>query len=278
MRSGAGRPTEVRATLVGVAPWIALLAGFSPVIADLARNLCESPEDSSFLLAAFLFAFAVAASRHRPAAAASRGGLLVLGAGVALELLGVVTGSWSLARLGLPLAALGVARLRGHPPVAVMGLAFLAVPIPDSLVELPSPALESGSARVAGRLMDLVGVSVDVVGFSLIGEQGRVDLKPSDGGIHLGACLAALGWYSIARRRGSLGMAAARAALCGLLALPVQIVGVVLAGILASRGAEDDARLWLTYGVWLSAGVLGLAALARLHAPHTAAGDASPVR
>jgi hypothetical protein len=260
------------------APWLALLAGFSPVLADLARNLRESPEDACFLLPAVLLVPGALGARAMPPAPLRRDGILLVAAGAALEILGIATGSWSLARLGLPLAALGVARLRGAPPPAVMALGFLAVPIPDSVLALTSPALESALARAAAGLLHLAGVRIEVVGFSLLADRGRIDVEPSDTGLPLAVVLAAVGWFG-AIRRGSVVPIAARQALgCASLALPIQVLGIAWAGLLSALGADLAAWSWLKQGLWVSVALGGLGLLARRPRPARVPAGAPAVR
>jgi hypothetical protein len=228
------------------------------VLVDLARSLAEHPEDRVTLLAPLLLILALRGAPAQPAAP-RRDGAVAIALGAALQLLGIHAGSWSIARLGLPVAALGLARWTGRPRSAVMALLFFAVPLPDTLALLLSPALEARVAGAAGALLSALGAPVQALGVSLAAATGRIDLDPADGGATLAVAFAALGWYEAVRRGEALGRAALRAALAPCLAIPVQTLVVAVTGGLLAAGLEDAAELWLRQGAWPALSLLGLA-------------------
>ena len=118
------------------------------MLVDLARNVAAQAEDRVTLLAPLLLLLALRSDANAPAPP-RRDGLVALAAGVVLEVFGVAAESWSLARLGLPVAAMGLARYAGRPPVAVAALLLFAIPLPDTLVTLPSPRSRPRSRRRA---------------------------------------------------------------------------------------------------------------------------------
>lgn len=261
--------------LESTAPWLALLAAFSPVLVDLARNLAEDPKVRVTLLAPLLLLLAL---RERPAEAApsQRDGAVAIAIGVALEMLGIATRSWSIARLGLPVAALGLARWMGRPPGVSMALLFFAIPLPDSVVSLPSPALEAALARAAAAILRVPGASVEAIGLSLVAPAGRIDLLPVDGGASLAVALGALGWYSAARVGAGVGLAVLRAALACLLAMPLQLLALLVTGVLLAVGLRDAGELWLRQGAWIALGGLGLLWLQRHSTPARLRGAQEP--
>ncbi len=250
-----GRPTIGFESLV---PWLALMAAFSPVLVDLAHNLAGFPEDRVTLLAPLLLLLAI---RRNGAVqlAGRRDGVVAIAIGAALQMLGIIAESWSIARLGLPVAALGLARWRGRPRLVVMALLFFVIPLPDSVVSLPSPALETAAARVTSALLRSVGVPVEAIGFSLVTAAEQIALRPESCGTSLAFAFTALGWSSAAVARLDIRRSAFRAALCSLLAVPVQLLVLLLAGALLARGLADAAEFWLYRVAWILASVVGLA-------------------
>ena len=110
--------------------WIALVIAFSPVVVNLGANLVVSPRAHPTLIAPLLIAFCVARGIGRGVPRQSSGILLLL-LGVALEIIGLVGYSWSVARFGLPVAILGIACWTGTMSLTVACLAFWMIPIPD---------------------------------------------------------------------------------------------------------------------------------------------------
>ncbi len=231
-------------------PWIALLLGFSPVLLDLGRHLAATPEASYVLLAPLLLG--LAARRELPEVPRSDGYFL-LALGLALELLGIAAASWSVARLGLPLGIVGLARARGFPPLRSALLGFFLVPVPTSLVALPSPELESALAAFAGAVVRGVGGEVRPVGPLFTGTQGRLELSAFDAGIPLAATLAALGWYSAVRRGARVSGALASAVRTSLWAVLIQPCAIAVAVGLFALGLPTLARSGLSYAPWLCA-------------------------
>jgi hypothetical protein len=116
---------------------------------------------------------------------------------------------------------------------------------------------------------------VQANGNSLVAATNRINLQPMDGGATLAIVLGALGWYSAARVGEGIRRAAPRAALLCLLALPLQVLVVVLAGALLAAGMLDASRFWLRHGAWISIFLVGLAwvhrrSLVALASPRTA--------
>jgi hypothetical protein len=230
--------------------WAALAAGFSPVLVDLARSLRETDASWLVLLAPALLASALWLTPPRRSAP-RRDGLLLVALGALLEWLGVAGASASIARIGLPVAALGLARALGSPPLGILALAFFAVPLPGSIGNFATPVPESLLAAGASRLLRTLGAQLESVGPVLSTPAQRLELTPGDNGLDLALELAAFGWYSAAREAAPLLSHFARAALAGTLSLLLQPAAVVLAALLLLAGAPQLAQSWLGWGVAL---------------------------
>jgi hypothetical protein len=253
---------ERRAGVGCYASWIALAVAFSPVLVGLARSLAAEPENRAVLVAPVLLLLALRGNAaNAPARRRAAGSAIAVG--VALELLGLISGTRSVARMGLPIASLGVAGWMGRPPLVVAALLFFAIPIPDTVLLLASPALESAVVEAASAILRELGASVQAHTNSLMASASRINLHPMDGGASLAIVLGALGWYSAARVGDGIRRAGRLAALFCLLALPLQVLVVVLSGALLAAGMLDASRFWLRHVAWLTVFVVGLACVHR---------------
>ncbi len=243
-----------------MAPWIALLVAFSPILVNLVRNASAHPDDRLTLMAPLLL---LLAAWQRPVehAVGRADGLIAIGIGAAMQLFGLLGGSWSLARLGLPVAALGLARWRGAPSLAVAALLFFAIPLPDTVVRLPSPGLETALARSAGFLLSSLGAPIEVGGATLSAAAGRLNLYAPQGGASLAFAFASFGWYAAVSRGAGIASASFRAALASVAAIPAQWMVVLVTAALLAAGDREAAKLWLREAGWIVLAVLALAVL-----------------
>jgi hypothetical protein len=246
-----------RAGIESYASWIALAVAFSPVLLELGQNVARHAEDRVTLLAPLLLLLAL---RFEPAVRppGRRGGALAIALGISLELIGLATGSASVARIGLPVAALGLARFSGRPAVATAALLVFAVPLPDTLVLLASPALQSATVEAVGALLVRAGAPLQADGLAWIGPGKRIVLAPAEGAASLALALATLGWYAGLRAGTGAAGAARRAALLVPLAIPLQIFVMLVAGTLLAADLGDAARFFLRQGGWLALAGIGL--------------------
>lgn len=231
--------------------WLGLAAAFSPVLVSLVTSRAGPAAHSSALLAPLLLIRLLAAD---PSAGPRRSwapALVLLGA--VLELLGIVGDAWTIARLGLPTAALGLALWTGRPRPAVALLFFALVPPPVFLFEATTPDVESALGGLAVRLLDPLGAGLQIAGPLVRSGGASFELESSQNGLHLAIALGVLGWYAgCLRSRRPLRLFAG--ALCGaVVALPAQLLLVTTAlALFAWRGA-GLAAAWLDHGGWLLA-------------------------
>lgn len=247
--------------------WIALAAAFSPVLCDLGLNLVISPYDRCTVVPVVLLIWCGAALRDQRAPG-RRDGLALLLAGVALEALGVVSATWTLARVGASVAVMGAARFTGFPPLRVAALAFFAVPVPDFLISAASPGLEVVLASVASHVTSALGVPLMVEGIELRSGALRLHLVAPDGGLVLLPLLMTIGWFHALRAGADIPGTLTRLLAWVLAVLPLQVVALVIAGLLTAAGDPELARVWLSDGFWPLIAVAGVAtALTRRRPP-----------
>ena len=236
------------------AAWLALAAGLSPVLVDLARNVASHPHDHCTLLAPVLLALALP-GQLTPHPPRRRLGLALLALAGAAQLVGVAVDTWSIARLALPLGALGVGAWLGRPRLMALALLFWVVPIPDTLATLPSPAWESrlaGLGAAVARLVDGAatadGPLIRVTGHSL-------ELTAVDWGYPAAFALSAVGWFAAVRLGRSPVTGALWAAAGGLAGCLIQLPGVLVASLWEAFGDPGGlARPFVADGLWLLAG------------------------
>lgn len=229
-------------------PWIALGAAFSPVLVDLARNLAADPRDLYTLLSPLLIGLVLVRGAGRRERGRFRGGLPLVGLGLALEVLGIVAASWSIARLGLPVAAFGLARATGCSG-RVAALSFAAIPLPAFVLATGSPRIEGGLAEIGTSLLAGAGLALSARGPLVCHGADCLELLSSDAGLVTAVMLAQLGWYSALREAGDLPEAALRAVRWLPWVLVVQPVAVLIALLATAVGLPDLGRAWLSYGV-----------------------------
>jgi hypothetical protein len=184
--------------------------------------------------------------------------LLALGAIV--QLIGIASGSWSLARIGFPVAVIGLALRFGRPPLTTAVLSVWLLPLPQSVLSLLGRlGLDTHIAGLATGLLNALGAQLNLVGSAIRTPEAQLDLLPRDGGWLLMYVLAGLGWYSAARSGLTLRAAATRAARWAVCGIPLQVIAVLLAVGALALGWPKLARGWLDQGAWIATAVVGLA-------------------
>jgi hypothetical protein len=267
---GETEPEGGRERLFVTLPWLCLGVALSPALLELARHLVAAPWARYTGVVAALFGV-TAAVAPLEASPQRRAGLLLLGTGIAIQLLAAAAGPPGLGRLALPLGITGLACWLGRPASGVAALSVFLVPIPYTFVAALSPALEATLLEAAAALASpLAGGGLVTDGRVLTGGFGEFWVRPPHGGVPLAALLAA-GLALRAVRRGNGLLAAGMAAVLGAgAALPLQIVALAGAVLLAASGRPAAAWTWLDQGVMMLAGaaLVGEAVLApRRRAP-----------
>lgn len=243
--------------------WLALLLAFSPALVGIVSDLGLAPRHRFVLAVGAGLAGLWLRERGRAPRPSRPAGLALLCCGLLLELLGVAGETQLLARLGLPIAALGLAQWLGAPGPLPLCLGFWLVPLPNSLLELTSPGLESSWAAAAAALCRAAGIEVEAVGVTLQGAVQRLDLRSENGGLLTAHALGALGWFLALFHGGSGRRALALSALGYALGFALQPLAMLAAALLVAGSQRELARGWLTHGQWLLAGALWCAWSAR---------------
>jgi hypothetical protein len=251
-------------------PWLGLSAAFSPVLAGMAKTFWEIPPSRPALLAPVLLVLALTRIPMDPAPA-RRDGLLGLVLGLLLALFGVAAETEFIARIGLPVAALGLARYLGRPNPRTLALLLFALPLPGTLLMMASPGLERTLGKLTLLVTEGLGAPLELVGRTLVGTAGRIELDPPVNGLALVPMLAGLGWYASIRVGADLWTGVKRVLAFAALALPLQLAGLVVAAGLLWGGSSDSGKLWLSHGLWLTIAVSGLVWVERRTASPAAA-------
>jgi hypothetical protein len=228
--------------------WIALGVAFSPALVDLVTSLGATDRWWGVVWAPLLLAAALLRVPARPSPP-RRDGLVGLALGALLECVGLLGGSGTLARLGLPVAVTGLARWLGRPSLGVAALAFFAVPPPTSFGSALTPAPESALARAAAWVVTACGGELAANGPLLHTPTHRLELFSSDTGLAVAVELAAFGWYSALRQAAAAPAPALRAVAWSALVVVVQPAAVGVAVALLLAGAPRLARGWLDWGL-----------------------------
>jgi hypothetical protein len=254
--------------------WIALAVAFSPTLLDLAHNFDIEPYDRCTIGPALLLGWWAVAMRGERQSGHSDGLVLIL-IGVAMQVLGILTLTWSMARFGVPFAVIGAARMTGLVPLRLAVLAFFAIPVPYSVMLFMSPDLEIALASLASQVANVFGASLTVDAIELRSGDLRLHLVPQDGGLVLLPLFMALGWFHALRARAEFKGTLARVSVWVLALLPLQIVGLAIAGLLTDAGNPELARAWLRDLLWPVIAVVGLGGViagTRRHASLSPAG------
>jgi hypothetical protein len=233
--------------------WIPLLVAFAPTLAALVSDLRLAPRHAFVAFVAVGVAALCARERAQPASPGRASGLALLVLGLVLELLGAASETQLVARFGLPIAALGLARWLGAPRALPLALGFWCIPLPNALIQLTSPTLEATWASLAAAVCAGLGADLRAAGITLLAGEARLDLRSENGGLPAAHALAAFGWFR-AVWCGRRATGAALRALQGYaLGFALQPIAVTLAALLLALGERELARAWLTHLQWLFA-------------------------
>jgi hypothetical protein len=250
------------ASLRSALMWLALAVAFSPVLIDLARNFEADASAHPTVLTPLLLAWCGwrgLGVRGR----AGRDGLLWIALGTGLEVVGIAGGAWTLARLGLPIAVLGLARWLGRPSLALAALCFWIVPVPHFAFALTTPGLESFHLELAAGALAILGIEPEISGTIARAHGEALQVFGSDGGAPLVAALSQLGWVAGLHRGATAARRLAAALAGGLAAVAIQPLAIAIGLVILHYGDGPSARLWLDDGAWLTAAVGGLLYISR---------------
>lgn len=240
--------------------WLALFAGLSPTLLDLARHWIREPwalPSACFVPLWLLAVRGEGGGRRRPGA-----GLALIGAGLGIAAFAAASGSARFGRFGIPLAVVGLALWIGRPSPARAALAAWWIPMPHVVQTRVFGLLSPLAERLAAGLAEVTGGAPLYAARELLPGIDAVRLGPLDTGLQLVWLLAGLGWYAAVRGGGTARAAAGRALRLGLLGIPLQLLALALAAALAHVASAALARSWLDLvaPIGLAGGLLWLLA------------------
>lgn len=225
--------SEATGPLVTVGLWLALLVGFSPVLADLLRVYAEHPWARVCLLfpaLAWWAASRLEAARPEPA----RWGLVLVFAGIVIELIAVGSQLVRFGRFGLLLALIGFCAWRGLCSRRTAFLLAWAVPLPATVINGLSPWPEQIYGTALRGLFSSSSMPLQQLGTDLFVQARELPLIPADGGVPVLVAVAGFVWFGAIRSRVSQSTLG-RFALVGV-SLCVLVQGLILlAGVLVFR-------------------------------------------
>ena len=239
--------------------WAALGLGLSPVLVEFFGTFGDHYSAAALVVPVWMLV-RLARLPDAGAGAAYRGpGLALVALGLALELLGISAGSWSIARMALPLSVVGLLLWLGRlaPAPALVGLWLL--PLPSFVYVITTPDLESAIARIAAFVLGPVfGSGLEVTGPMIRAGEASFELQPAYSGVHATTLLALIGWYAAVRRGAGAGRAFVRALTWALLGPVVQLAAITLAMGLVVLGRPDLAGAFMEHGLWIAIAAPGL--------------------
>lgn len=262
VRDPEAEPTGPRRkTLSGVLPWLCLAVGLSPGLLELGRHVVATPWARYTVVVGGLLALAMAGDSS-PRVPRRRAGALLLGAAVCTQLLAAAIGPPALGRIAIPLGIIGLACWYGAPALRLAALSVFLVPVPYTLVSAASRGLESGLLQVAVVLVSPLTAGLETQGHVLSGVPSAFWVRPPHGGIPLAALFASAAGIQAVRAGKGLASAGAAVLLGAAVALPVQILALGIAVLLAASGRPVAAWTWLDHGtlVLFGSGLLVIAA------------------
>lgn len=236
--------------------WAGLALAFSPAFAELVSHWREEPWARYSAVALWLLPRSASALRER--VPGRRDGLLLVLAGLALEVFAALAGPAKLGRPGLVLGVLGMARALGHPPLRVAALAVLLVPVPAALVRLPDPLLRPLLLAPAAALAGALGASLEAVPLGLARGAALLRVYPHDLGVPLAALFAGAAFATSVVRGAGATRALLAAAAASLTALPVSLAALFVGALVFEARGAELARSWLDDGPWLLAALVAL--------------------
>jgi hypothetical protein len=237
--------------------WVALLAGFSPILADLVDHLVAEPWARYVLV--FVPLCIVCLARCREARPRRADGFLWIAIAAVAELVAVGGNTMRLARPAFALAVVGLCRAFGLATARAAALCFWLVPVPTVLLNVVSPRLEELWLGVAVAVARATGVDLEVNGPVALAASGTLELERWHDGLPLVALLSGLGWYASLREGSGLTATLRRTLVWGLLGLPLQALAVLVAVAALAGGAPEVGRAFLDHSLWGAVAVVTIA-------------------
>jgi len=253
----------------------ALLFAFAPTLLDLVDHALRHP----WARANWVFPLLAGVAAHaepddRASRVDARAGIACVAAGAVGQLVALAGDTIRLARPGLVLAAIGLARATGAASWRSAALLAFAIPLPHALYELGSPALETAIATAAAGLAGWAGAACTVAGDALVAGSERLPLTARDGGAPLAWLAIGLAWFQSAVCAEPRRAAAVRALRSVLAAGALQLALLTAAALALAGGASAaSVRGGLDGSVWLGTSAVALVLVIRSFARH----DALPV-
>jgi hypothetical protein len=240
-------PAAAGAGLLQPVLWsAALLFAFLPVLVDLVRHLVMSPWARYAAVFPLLFVRAALHERQRGVEPSGRGGTLWILAGLAFEALTIFLGATRMGRFGALLAAIGLCRRFGWGSWRSVWLLLFALPVPTALVKLAQPI----SVQLQALADALVGGAGAEVAALSLGRYGS--------GMPMAVLMMGLGWYAALLRGLPIRQSVTLAVGLFVCALPLQLLGLVLAALAVPRLGSDTARAALLQGLPLATATVGV--------------------
>ena len=260
-------PKTLRETLLLATPWAALGVALSAAVAQLFRQFSSLPFAGSLVVAPLLAIMLFIKTRRRKswnAAVPKRSlALALLVSALAIEFVGVVGETWSLAWLSIPIGIVALAHWTGQPDARIAILSIGCIPLPTTLFLQTSPAIESFFAGVAATLASIIIPQIETAGPLIRIANDTLALRSVDNGLHV-AWIAGLMVYT----GGQIEARAARGLALLFLRVPaiafaVQLGATLIAIAFLWAGAPDMGESWLRQGVWISVSIAGFLWLSR---------------
>jgi len=143
----------------------------------------------------------------------------------------------------------------------IVVMAFAIVPIPDFVIHITSPWLESLLAAGAAQTLGLFGIQLDVGGPLVQFGGTRFEIFASDNGMVTALVLGLVGWYYALRADCTIGQSVKRALQWALLSTVVQPLVVVACVAALPLGLPQLGGFGLRHGVPIFLGILALSGL-----------------
>lgn len=220
----------------GVALGLATAFALSPALVDLARHWIELPWTRYSVVFVPLTIVWIARADRKPP---SRDGVLWIVVSILMAALLVAGGLRNWSRLAIPVAVLGLCRMRGLAATKVALLALFIVPMPALLNRLTAPVWPELVTTLAASLTGVFFSNLQIVdGVARFAAQ-ELPIENRDGGFFLAFLFIGIGWARALTRSLGAPASARSLAIWAASCVPVQVgVWIAALALLAGAGAE----------------------------------------